>query len=312
MVRSIKRLRLKKLAEKIGQKARGFLLIEGILQVVILGMLAVGCSALFSSQFSLLGASQTGNQAQEVASVEAEYLKQLDYDEVSKGTGVHEKQDMTKLLGNDRGKQWQSKVTLLPPINVGDSDDDKIQIARVDVFKPGENASRYSTEVPLSSQGNCCTKLENRISAIENLLRPADFVMNNTWSGRINFGSIQYGQGSYCGEFNDTFVTIRAPFDGVMAVNASRHNASGMIFRSLVKDLPVYGGESWPDGYGEGIIRDAAHFAFVGMADTQGDIKSPLMNFSTRIPVKKDELYTIHTQRYIAFFWKDKPEKGKH
>lgn len=133
-------------------KKKGFLLIEGVLQVAVLSLLAIGCSALFSNQFSILSASKVGNQARELAEVEADYLKTLGYDDLD--SGEHSQKSLKWLLGtSDLGDEYDSKVTVDDPITV--SEDNEIKIAHINVYKSGEKTSRYSLEVPLSSsQGN--------------------------------------------------------------------------------------------------------------------------------------------------------------
>lgn len=166
-------------------KKRGFLLIEGVLQVAILALVAVGCAALFSSQFSTLSASETAVEARQVAELEAEYIKKIGYTDFNSAdasgkddngfskNGIHDKEIMTKFAGKTSdggfGDRWYSKVSIVGVNGEGDGatiekvngeDGNNIKIAKIEVYrakdgKPNasaEETSRYSMEVPLSSQ----------------------------------------------------------------------------------------------------------------------------------------------------------------
>lgn len=166
------------------KKRKGFLLIEGILQIVILGLVAIGFAALFSSQFTALTASKTAIDARQMAELEAAYIKKIGYEDFNSAeyntvdengfheNGVHDTEIMTNFGGKSTdggfGDRWYSKVSIVGVDKPGDDatiekingeDDNYLKIARIEIFraKDGEpnaapeSTSRYSLEVPLSS-----------------------------------------------------------------------------------------------------------------------------------------------------------------
>lgn len=166
-------------------KRKGFLLIEGILQIVVLGLVAVGFAALFSSQFTTLSASKTAVEARQMAELEAAYIRKIGYSDFNSASatgtddngfhknGIHDKEIMTKFAGKTSeggmGDKWYSKVSIVGVNSVGDGatvekvngdEGNNLKIARIEIYRAkdgtpnaeAEKTSRYSLEVPLSSQ----------------------------------------------------------------------------------------------------------------------------------------------------------------
>lgn len=134
----------------ISFKRKGFVLMPAILSIFILGMLGVSLASIYSDTFSVLTAGKEASLSGSYAGLESEYLKALGYDEA--GTGAHNWGTMEKFLGDDEGKQWESKVEKLRHIDI--SDDNSVDIYRISTRKKGDTAASYSIEVPLSSQSS--------------------------------------------------------------------------------------------------------------------------------------------------------------
>lgn len=134
----------------ISFKRKGFVLMPAILSIFILGMLGVSLASIYSDTFSVLTAGKEASQSGSYARIESEYLKSLGYDEA--GTGAHNWGSMEKFLGDDEGKQWESKVEKLRHIDI--SEDNGVDIYRISTRKKGDTAASYSVELPLSSQGS--------------------------------------------------------------------------------------------------------------------------------------------------------------
>lgn len=132
----------------ISFKRKGFVLMPAILSIFILGMLGVSLASIYSDTFSVLTAGKEASLSGSYAGLESEYLKALGYDEA--GTGAHNWGTMEKFLGDDEGKQWESKVEKLRHIDI--SEDNGVDIYRISTRKKGDTAASYSVEVPLSSQ----------------------------------------------------------------------------------------------------------------------------------------------------------------
>ena len=160
-------------------KARGVVLLEAFLALMLMSMAAYGMAAVNSVQFSQLAASRDDNQAQNYAELEALYLKQLGYDEVVDDNydiddpsrtprypeGKNEDVDtasnareMSKFLGETLGAEWKSTATLGEAVeNIGGDQDNKIQNVIVSVYKTTDGAEatpRATVTVPLSTQGS--------------------------------------------------------------------------------------------------------------------------------------------------------------
>ena len=161
------------------KKARGVVLLEAFLALMLSAMAAYGLAAVNSVQFSQLAALHDANQAKYYAELEAQYLKQLGYEAVvddnrdddepsrtprypagksSSDDKASNARNMTKFLGDKLGSEWKSTVTLGEAIdNIGGNSDNKIQNIVVSVYKTSDGAnasSRASITLPLSSQSS--------------------------------------------------------------------------------------------------------------------------------------------------------------
>lgn len=159
-------------------KVKGVVLLEAFLALMLMAMASYGLASVNSVQFSQLAAARDANQAKNYAELEAQYLRQLGYDEVVDDNydldepsrpprypeGNNEDVDiasnareMTKFLGETLGAQWKSTATLGETVeNIGGDEDNKIQNVIVSVYKTsdGTDASpRATVTVPLSTQG---------------------------------------------------------------------------------------------------------------------------------------------------------------
>ena len=105
-----------------------------------------GYFTILASNTGLIKSGGESIQAQYFAQLEADTIKMLPYDEVDDLI-----QDTWQDFDIDQ--RWQYKVNIGPEENIEDSDN-TMKIASIAVKKYDDTMSRYSLEVPLSSQGN--------------------------------------------------------------------------------------------------------------------------------------------------------------
>ena len=159
-------------------KAKGVVLLEAFLALMLMAMASYGLAAVNSVQFSQLAASRDAILAKNYAELEAQYLKQLGYDEVvddnydiddpgrrprypdGKNADVDRAsnaRNMNKFLGDTLGAQWRSTATLGESVdNIGGDEDNRIQNVIVSVYKTSDGidaSPRATVTVPLSTQG---------------------------------------------------------------------------------------------------------------------------------------------------------------
>jgi len=253
------------------KKRKGFLLIEGILQIVVLGLVAVGFAALFSSQFTTLSASKTAVEARQMAELEAAYIRKIGYNDFNSAdatgvddngfhkNGIHDKEIMTKFAGTTSeggmGDKWYSKVSIVGVSGVGDGatvtkvngeDGNNLKIARIEIYRAkdgtpnaaAENTSRYSLEVPLSSQ-NANTSQGSNIGTPDYSKAIGVF-----WRGRGDNTSFPYDSISNV-VYLETASTYIIPNDGWI-VWTKKIAGNGVTIRDypihyFINDVQIYG-----------------------------------------------------------------------
>ena len=135
-------------------KKKGMLALEAAMALLMVVMASYGVAATSAMEFSQMAASRTAKQAEQYAELEADYLRMVGFYHFDDGSTVydepHARQNMTKIIGDDYGSQWESKVTHVNDITV-----DKftsVKVARIDVYKAGDgDVPRFTLEVPLTS-----------------------------------------------------------------------------------------------------------------------------------------------------------------
>lgn len=129
------------------KKKSGFILLEAVLAILLMSMASYGLAMISALQFNQLEAKHVANEAEQYAMNEVEYLKQVGFYDLDEA--LHDRKSNFEFSGVDG---WES-VTSFVTEKVID-DDRSVKIAKVEVYKEGENIPRYSMEVPLSSQGS--------------------------------------------------------------------------------------------------------------------------------------------------------------
>lgn len=117
---------------------------------IVYVMIASSFFIITNGNFSALRASKTAMQAQQYADIDANTLKLLSYDTLDE-KGAHARQDITTIDGADG---WQDEVIIADERIVDETTGSKQRIATVKVYKKGDTLSRFSVQVPLSSQGS--------------------------------------------------------------------------------------------------------------------------------------------------------------
>lgn len=133
---------------KIKKKTKGFTLVATALAVLCWIFIAQAFFMMSSGTLSTVKAERTAYQAEQNTALDVSRLKALDYDDLD-SKGAHAR----KVIEGVGDGNWESEVTIDPeqPLNGGD-DDAKLRIAHVKVYRTGDTTSRYSLDVPLTSQ----------------------------------------------------------------------------------------------------------------------------------------------------------------
>ena len=129
------------------KKKSGFILLEAVLAILLMSMASYGLAMTSALQFNQLEAKQVANEAEQYAMNEVEYLRRVGFDDLDEA--LHDRKSNLEFSGVDG---WESVTSFVTEKAI--DDDRSIKIAKVEVYKEGENIPRYSMEVPLSSQGN--------------------------------------------------------------------------------------------------------------------------------------------------------------
>ena len=148
-------------------KKKGYILIQSVLALIMLGAISVSLFQIYGGQFSALAASRTGTQAQQVAELIAEHIKMQDLASL----GINE-DDPDSTVASDRKKvsdifenalnntdladwevKWEIGKKKTYTTESGDDTGD-LRIAEISVYKPGEIGARNTLHVPLSSAGS--------------------------------------------------------------------------------------------------------------------------------------------------------------
>ena len=122
-------------------------MLEAVLAILLMSMASHGLVMPSALQFNQLEAKQVANEAEQYAMNEVEYLRQVGFDDLDEA--LHDRKSNLEFSGVDG---WESVTSFVTEKAV--DDDRSIKIAKVEVYKEGENIPRYSMEVPLPSQGN--------------------------------------------------------------------------------------------------------------------------------------------------------------
>ena len=116
---------------------------------IVYTMIASSFFMIANGMFSAHKASRTATQAQQYADIDANTLQLLAYDTLDE-KGAHPRQNITSIEGADG---WQDEVLLTDEKIIDKDEESKQRIATVKIYKEGDILSRFSLQVPLSSQG---------------------------------------------------------------------------------------------------------------------------------------------------------------
>ena len=128
-------------------KRKGVVLLEAVFALLLMGMVTYGFAETSAMAFSQQSALKNSDKARQYADLEAEVLKSNGFENLET-TGVHDRKTLQPITGQNDG--YESTVTLASTVAV--TPENSVKVAKIDVFKTGENTPRYSLEVPLSSQ----------------------------------------------------------------------------------------------------------------------------------------------------------------
>ena len=95
-------------------------------------------------------AGRTALQAQQYAEIDANTLRLLDYDDLD-ANGAHARRAITSVAD---AEGWQDEIKIGEEKTINGDSENKQKIATIKIYKEGDTLSRYSLQVPLSTQGN--------------------------------------------------------------------------------------------------------------------------------------------------------------
>lgn len=160
-------------------KVKGFMTLQGVLMVILLGLLSLSFLQIYGSQFSALTANRHALQAQQFAQSEADVLRNTSYDHLA--AAVHGKRPISG------GNGWQSLVLLSGETTVNNV---KQRLATIQVFRNSTVISPdFSLQVPLSSRNGGKVDWDNGYAEL------ADGLI-------MQWGTSRRSSGEYCETFN--------------------------------------------------------------------------------------------------------------
>lgn len=165
-------------------KVKGFMTLQGVLMVVLLGLLALSFLQIYSSQFSALTANRKALQAQQFAQSEADFLRNVSYDELD--ATAHTRQAIAGANG------WMSEVSLDAETTVNGVQQ---RLGTIKVYRNSTVAAPdFSLQVPLTVQGSGnTTKVNLNYGAMQKAV---------SYNSRPSFG----GRDSF--EYNSDIVNV--------------------------------------------------------------------------------------------------------
>ena len=125
-------------------KQKGFLILQGVLALAVLGAFALGTTAIFSGAFKSMDAAAAGMEVQRVAEVEAQKLTNLPYADIQE-KGIHARKSMQE-LGLSQNDKYQSEVTAGDTTTV--SDGTELTVLQLDVYRGDASSPSFSLEIP--------------------------------------------------------------------------------------------------------------------------------------------------------------------
>ena len=131
-------------------KKHGDMLLSAVLSALVFIMLAGSFFTLFSGQFTRIQAGRTAMQAEQYAEIDTNTLRLLSYDDLD-SKGAHARQGITSVADADG---WQDEIVVGAEKTIDVTTESKQRIATIKIYKTGDTLSRYSLQVPLSSQGS--------------------------------------------------------------------------------------------------------------------------------------------------------------
>ncbi len=131
-------------------KKHGDMLLSAVLSALVFIMLAGSFFTLFSGQFTRIQAGRTAMQAEQYAEIDANTLRLLSYDDLD-SKGAHARQGITSVVD---AAGWQDEIVVGAEKTIDADTESKQRIATIKIYKTGDTLSRYSLQVPLSSQGS--------------------------------------------------------------------------------------------------------------------------------------------------------------
>ena len=141
-------------------KRKGVVLLEAVFALLLMGMVTYGFAETSAMAFSQQSALKNSDKARQYADLEAEVLKSNGFENLET-TGVHDRKTLQPITGQNDG--YESTVTLASTVAV--TPENSVKVAKIDVFKTGENTPRYSLEVPLSSQSGGFVRKRRKLAA---------------------------------------------------------------------------------------------------------------------------------------------------
>lgn len=133
---------------KVKVKQKGSMLIAAIITTILYIFISSSFVVIATGGAGMIGASRVALQAQQYAEIDADILKNIDYEELDI-YGVKARQAMTNVFEPN----WEHEITIAAEALIP-SGDAKQRIATIHIYKKDDTLPRFTLEVPLTSQGS--------------------------------------------------------------------------------------------------------------------------------------------------------------
>lgn len=158
---------------KLRNKKAGFVMLEAIFAMILMGLVAYGAVKTSSQQFATLGAGKTASVAEQFANIDSNLLRLVDYnnlddpDELAK-VNLHTERAPIQTVSDANG--WEDSISLSEE-KTNPDDGSAYRTATINVYKTDEQSPTYTIDVPLAS--NADTYSRSEIDALMAELRTA-------------------------------------------------------------------------------------------------------------------------------------------
>lgn len=143
---------------KEGQgKKDGFIMLEVVLALIMLGLAAYGMAITMNSTFATQAAVRTASQAQQYAEIDADLVKLISYEYLDDSAvfaeyGLHKARGAMNNVTDGNG--WEDEIIVSGEKTSSYDSDMKYRIATINIYRTSDTVPRATIEVPLAAYGS--------------------------------------------------------------------------------------------------------------------------------------------------------------